>query len=927
MSGFNVTKILLFVLISTMPLAGQGLDPPMRPVPGLKINEFMSNPMDDKSESDVPSGRSRGGTPVKGPGVDWIELYNAEDEAIDIGGMYLTDNLSEPMKWQIPEGAPQETTIGPKGTLLILADGDPAQGPLHVDFSLKKGGEAIGLFHSDGRSLIDSIKYDRQVTGVSLGRFPNAGDHWHFYSHPTPGAENLGTGFLGLVAEPKFSVGRGFYEAAFDVILTCPTPGATIRYTLSTDPTASFTPYTGPIAVSRTTCLRAAAFRTDYLPAPIVTHTYIFVDDVIDQPTLSTRITQDPVWGPQMHDALLEIPTISLVTPHTIPDEPIASPPEVPVSIEMIFPDGTQGFQANAGVERFGGQYTLYAKQALRISFKSMYGPSRLDFDLFGDTPYGGDDATDSFNQIILRNGSHDSLFHPGYTSKGVYTRNRYCFDRQMEMGHLSLRGKFVHVYLNGVYWGQYHLMERPTADFMAEYVGGNEEDYDIMKGRSGIFNMEGDSVAWDTLVANTNNYDIVKEYMNIDNYIDYMLLNFYGGNDHDWYSMHNWVAGRKREAGGKFMFFIWDNDFLFRRLYDTTIDNGGPASMFSRLTQHEEFKMRLADRAQKHFFNDGMLTPARVQADFTELTDRIARTIILEYARWSQAGSGGSFTPDTLQQSVDWIKFDWGDIRTDMVIQQMRTAGIFPSIDAPRYSRHGGQMAPTESLSITAPTGVIYYTVDGADPRQPGGTDPRRSSGIVNTSQAIEYTGPITLTQSTRLKARAKFGHTWSALNEAVFAVGPVAENLRITEMMYNPLDPNTEFVELQNLGHDAINLTLVRFDDGIQFTFPSIELAPQVYVLVVRDVDAFEALYGQGLPVAGQYEGALRDKGEHIRLVDAVGQVIHDFDYDDKWYKSTDGRGYSLVLPWPALSDPTQWGDQTLWSPSLALNGSPGE
>jgi hypothetical protein len=93
-----------------------------------------------------------------------------------------------------------------------------------------------------------------------------------------------------------------------------------------------------------------------------------------------------------------------------------------------------------------------------------------------------------------------------------------------------------------------------------------------------------------------------------------------------------------------------------------------------------------------------------------------------------------------------------------------------------------------------------------------------------------------------------------------------------------------------------------------------------------VVRDVAAFEATYGPALPVAGQYEGALSNKGEHIRLVDAVDQVIHDFEYDDKWYKSTDGDGYSLVLTWPASYDPTQWGDQTLWSPSVALNGSPG-
>jgi hypothetical protein len=216
----------------------------------------------------------------------------------------------------------------------------------------------------------------------------------------------------------------------------------------------------------------------------------------------------------------------------------------------------------------------MYPKQALRVSFKNIYGPSRLKFDLFSDTPYGGDDTTDSFNQITLRNGSQDSLFNSGYTSKGIYSRGRYCYDRRIEMGHLSLRGKFVHVYHNGVYVGQYHMYERPTADFMSQYIGGEEEDYDIMKGRGGLVYMEGDFNengkldSWDDMkkTANINDWEYIKENIDIDNLIDYLLLNFYGGNDHDWFGNHNWVAGRKREDGAKFKFFMWDNDFLNRR-------------------------------------------------------------------------------------------------------------------------------------------------------------------------------------------------------------------------------------------------------------------------------------------------------------------------------------------------------------------------
>ncbi|GAI38600.1 unnamed protein product, partial [marine sediment metagenome] len=267
------------------------------------------------------------------------------------------------------------------------------------------------------------------------------------------------------------------------------------------------------------------------------------------------------------------------------------------------------------------------------------------------------------------------------------------------------------------------------------------------------------------------------------DNYIDYMLLNFYGGNDHDWFPSHNWVAGRKREAGGKFMFFMWDNDFLMRRLNASTIDNGGPGGMFGALRQHLEFRMRLADRAQKHFFNDGMLTPARVQADFTELTNRIERTVIPECARWSLEGSEGSgyfFTPDQLHTYVDWIKTTWANSRTDTVLQQMREAGIFPSVVAPSFNQHGGSVSLPFNLVITAPADTIYYTLDGSDPRQIGGA-------VAGTL----YSGPIPLTKSVIAKARARSGSTWSALNEATFGIGPIADDLRITEVMYHPTDP----------------------------------------------------------------------------------------------------------------------------------------
>ena len=93
-----------------------------------------------------------------------------------------------------------------------------------------------------------------------------------------------------------------------------------------------------------------------------------------------------------------------------------------------------------------------------------------------------------------------------------------------------------------------------------------------------------------------------------------------------------------------------------------------------------------------------------------------------------------------------------------------------------------------------------------------------------------MRYTGPITLDKSTLVKARSLSGGAWSALNEAVFAVGPVAESLRISEIMYHPAeDPNAEFIELTNVGDEAINLNLVRFTKGSSTPSPRLRALPR--------------------------------------------------------------------------------------------------
>lgn len=198
---------------------------------------------------------------------------------------------------------------------------------------------------------------------------------------------------------------------------------------------------------------------------------------------------------------------------------------------------------------------------------------------------------------------------------------------------------------------------------------------------------------------------------------------------------------------------------------------------------------------------------------------------------------------------------------------------------------------------------------------------------------QIFQYAGPIPLTESTRVIARSLSAGQWSASNDAVFAVGPVAESVRISEIMYhpadtgNPDDPNAEYIELMNVGGEAVNLGLCRLIDGIEFVFPSFVLEPAACCLVVKDPAVFESRYGPGLPVAGQYAGSLNNAGERLVLCDAAARTIHDFTYRDDWFRATDGGGFSLTLADPFSVDPNSLGDMAAWRPSENAGGSPGE
>ncbi|TWU32194.1 CotH kinase family protein [Novipirellula artificiosorum] len=143
---------------------------------------------------------------------DWVEIYNPTAAAIDLGGMYLTDDVSDPMQWQFPAGS----SVAAGGFLLIWADGEPEQGDDHASFKLSAGGETVALYDFDGKSLVDSLEFGAQVTDVSYGRSPDGSATLSVLTTPTPGAANSVVGEANLA--PTANAGGPYSGTTADTI-------------------------------------------------------------------------------------------------------------------------------------------------------------------------------------------------------------------------------------------------------------------------------------------------------------------------------------------------------------------------------------------------------------------------------------------------------------------------------------------------------------------------------------------------------------------------------------------------------------------------------------------------------------------------------------------------------------------------------------
>ena len=525
-------------------------------------------------------------------------------------------------------------------------------------------------------------------------------------------------------------------------------------------------------------------------------------------------------------------------------------------------------------------------------------------------------------------------------------------------MGREAGHHRFVHLFINGVYWGTYDPTEQENNGFAAAYFGGSKDDYDVVE--QGALK-SGTMTAYNAMIAiaspiDNSKYEQMKGLLDVPEFADYMLLHFYLGHE-DWGGdiNKNWYAVRNNKKNGKFNYLPWDMENL---LWSEGVDRTGvtaPASgLHPKLVTNPQYLLDFADRVHKAMVApDGALLPAANIARWNKWRSVMTNAIACESARW------GDYRRDVHQfqpggPPANYPLYTWNGhwitennrltniyfpARTNNVLAQLRNRGLYPSLNAAEVRNLASNVllgsqtvAAGTEIKFTLPTpppagttsaGTIYYTTDGSDPRV------TYSGAIGATATAYVLNTPIAINATTVFKVRVRNGAIWSALNECTLRVGGPDTGVRITELHYNPSNAHggssAEFIELFNTSNQPVDIS-GWFFDGVDFVVPAGTTIGAGSRLVIANNNAPATFAAQfpGVSVLGYFSGNLSNDGERIALMDGTGKTIVSVNYDDAggWPTTPDGSGPSLEIINPN-GDP----DSPLnWKASAVAKGTPG-
>lgn len=960
----------------------------------VEISEFMAS----------NSGRQPGSVRDElGDSPDWIEIYNRASKAVDLTGWFLTDNGANLAKWRFP---PVTIPAKGYLLVLASGRNTNINGQLHTNFRIAANPGYLALVDELTNLVSTFAPfYPQQHTDVSYGRDTLDPTLTGYFTNATPGRPNSARG-SGLGPEVSFSRVSGTFVDPIELRLSVSDPNWEIRLVVVTTnvpsgstapidiPTSTSPLYTGPITIDTTMQVRARAFpkALGYWPGPPRTHSYVritqaasrfksnlplilihnlrggTVPNSIDQTAIV--MTFEPIDGVA---SLTNPPALAVRAGINIRGRSTQGLPQKSFALELWDEYNQDDDREFLGMPA-ESDWVLYAQNAYDPSFLHNPLVHRLARDV------GRYSSRTRFAELFLNTSSGvvDYTQPAGGNYNGLYTveeKIKRSPDR-IDIARLDAGVTNLPAITGG------YLLKIDSADpdertfydsyaqssIVYQYPDGLEMETSARAAHKNYitkyFSDFGTALANINFTHPTLGY---APYIDAAAWIDHHLLNVLAMNADAFRLSGFFFKDRSRPIQ---MGPLWDFDrAMGTRTGDdarpfnpvswmATTPLGGsdygtdffnpnkvfPNRWYSRLFQDPDFWQRWIDRWTE--LRRGPLSTdaifARVDTLVSQITDAHDRSI----QKWpSTAPRSGRISstgyqhlfPGTFEGEIAFLK-RWLSDRVTFIDTNF--------LAAPSLSRAGGQVTPGQAVTISSagakPGTTIYYTMDGTDPRLPGG-------GIAPGALSASDEVTLSITSNVRLVARNRnplhanltgtgkppLSSPWSGAVAATYYTNPPP--LIITEIMYHPPsaqgsqfdEEEHEFIELKNAGASPIALPGFRLSGAVDFTFSPTSaitsLAPSEYIVVVRNLAAFISRYPDVKNIAGQFEGNLSNDGERLALEGPLQEPILDFKYSDTWFPATDGPGFSMVLSDDDFP-PATWQDRSIWRPSAATFGSPG-